>query len=368
MTKGIKLVFVFLAAFVSLASFTSCKGSSGKSITGTRGAVKQIIDGNTIELDFGLKVRLLGIADNKETPRLYMVNNNLVGKQVKLVADTKARKQKYKRNSETVSAYVFILPENKCLNGDILRQCARSDNTVYSQAGMTDSVPAWPDMLKGCQHNEDLPDIALFMKQRTFLIATPEGMGTGFFINDKGLALTNFHVLPAKYEEEARVYLYADSPDDSKLYTEKERKVKKILTYSLDTDFDITVFSVDLLDGEQVPFFHLAKEQPPIGKHVQTFGNPSDRVSGAVYTAKYSQGAIGSFTTDDQHGRPNMQVVTYDIATNPGNSGGPVVLDNGLVVAVHDMGERNAQGLNGGINILQVRKLLDSINADYYCK
>jgi len=343
-------------------------GSKEHKITGTKGEVKEIVDGNTIKLNTGLKVRLLGVASNHDVTKVFMENNNIVGKKVKLITDSNEKKKTYKKNSATVKAYVFLEPDNICLNGLILRQCALADNTVYSEAYVSDSVDNWRGLFKTCNHEGNLPDNALYMKQRTFLIATPEGMGTGFFINENGLALTNYHVLPKKFEEQARIYMYADNPDDSKLYTQKERNVKKVLSYSPDTETDITIFSVDLLDGEKVPYFHLAKEQVPVGRHVQTFGNPGDRVSGAVYTAKYSQGAIGSYMTDEQHGRPDMQVVTYDIATNPGNSGGPVALDNGVVIAVHDMGERNSQGLSGGINILQVRKMLDAIGQDYDCK
>lgn len=355
--------------FLLVLLIACCIGcSKTHKVTGTKGEVKEIVDGNTIKLSNGLKVKLLGIASDHETTKMFMLNNNIVGKTVKLIADKNDKKAIYKKNSTTVRAYVFLQPENVCLNGLILRQCARADNTVYSEANVTDSIENWRQLFVKCAHDGSLPDIALYMKQRTFLIATPEGMGTGFFINENGLALTNFHVLPKKYEQQARVYLYADNPDDSKLYTQKERNVKKILSYSPDNEIDITIFSVDLLDGEKVPFFHLSKEQVPVGRHVQTFGNPGDRVSGAVYTAKYSQGAIGSYMTDEQHGRPNMQLVTYDISTNPGNSGGPVALDNGVVVAVHDMGERNSQGLNAGVNILQVRQMLDAAGLDYDCK
>lgn len=358
-----------LSYFLLVLLVVCCFGCSKKyKITGTKGEVKEIVDGNTIKLASGLKVTLLGVASDHETTKMFMLNNNIVGKTVKLIADKNEKKPYYKKNSATVRAYVFLQPENVCLNGLILRQCARADNTIYSEANVTDSIDNWRQLFAKCAHDGSLPDIALYMKQRTFLIATPEGLGTGFFINENGLALTNFHVLPKKYEQQARVYLYADNPDDSKLYTQKERNVKKILSYSPDNQIDITIFSVDLLDGEKVPFFHLSKEQVPVGRHVQTFGNPGDRVSGAIYTAKYSQGAIGSYMTDEQHGRPKMQLVTYDISTNPGNSGGPVALDNGVVVAVHDMGERNSQGLNAGINILQVRQMLDAAGLDYECK
>lgn len=362
-----KLLFVLTTLLTTVMMFTSC-GNDHK-ITGTKSTVKQIVDGNTIKLSSGLTVKLLGVAPGHETTRYFMENNNVVGKEVRLVADRGAKKQTYAKSSATVNAYVFLQPENVCLNGLILRQCAKADNTVYSEAGVKDSIDNWRGhIIDDCNHNGNLPDIALYMKQRTFLIQTPEGLGTGFFINENGLAITNFHVLPTKFEKNAIIYMYADNADDSKLYTEKKRYVKQILKYSPVNDVDITIFSVDLLDGEKVPFFHLAKEQVPVGRHVQTYGNPGDSNGNAVFTAVYTQGAISSYRTGEEIGHPNMQVVTYDVPTNPGNSGGPVALDNGLVIAVHDWGIKSMQNLNGGINILQVRKMLDDANLDYECR
>ena len=71
----------------------------------------------------------------------------------------------------------------------------------------------------------------------------------------------------------------------------------------------------------------------------------------------------------DESGR-DRRVVRYDLATNGGNSGGPVMNDKGEIIAVHAMGikqESNgmaAQGLNFGIDILQVRPILESTSVD----
>ena len=303
-----------------------------------------------------------------------MENNNLVGKTVKLMADKKAKKQTYEKSNSTVKAYVFVNPgmsDQYCLNGQILRQCARNDHLVYSEVGVTDSLEAWRALFAGCNHSDKIPDIALYMKQRTFLVKTPYGMGTGFFINENGLAITNNHVLPKELESYSRIYIYSDNPDDSKIYSQNERNIKKILYWSDEDEKDITIFSVDLLDGEKVPYFHLAKEQPPVGSHIQTLGNPGINGTNIMFTAKYTDGVIGSYLTEEQCdklGDPSRKLISYNVDTNPGNSGGAIALDNGLVIAVHTLGIKAMQGFNAGINILQVREMLDEINADYECK
>lgn len=356
-----------ILALVATTCLISC-GSNEQSITGTKGKVKRIVNGNTIQLQSGLKVQLLGVASGHESTKIYMENLNLEGKQVKLIADKGDTKQSFVKSSEKVRAYVFVLPENTCLNGDVLRQCAKSDNSVFSAKHLNDSLEAWRLICKGCEHNGALPDIALYMKMRTFLVETPEGLGTGFFISKQGLAITNNHVLPPKYEGSSNVYLYVKDSKTSEIYGEEcKRPVKRILASSPLKEYDITVFQVQLNEGEEVPFFHLAKEQAPVGSHIQTFGNPSDK-SGIMYTANYTQGTIGSYRDDSQHERPGTQIVTYDIATNPGNSGGPVALDNGVVIAVHDMGSNNGEGINAGINVQHARDMLDKLEVDYYCK
>lgn len=366
-----KIYFKIAMVLLCALFLTAC--STDHEIDGTKDTVKSIVNGNTIVLTKGLKVQLLGVAPGHETTTVFMTNNNIVGKKVKLLVDKKAKKKTYQKSTSTVKAYVIVnpdMPDKYCLNGQILRQCAKSDHTIFSSVGVTDSLEVWRALLSGCNHSEKIPDIALYMKQRTFLIVTPEGIGTGFFINDKGLAITNYHVLPKKYEGSAKVYMYGDNPDDSKIYTEKERNIDKILAWSSDDELDITIFAVDLLNGEEVPYFHLAKEQAPVGSHVQTLGNPGINGTDIFFTAKYTDGTIGSYLTGDQSieiGHPG-NLVTYNVDTNPGNSGGAVVLDNGLVIAVHTLGIKAMQGFNAGLNILQVREMLDGINADYECK
>lgn len=368
-----KNIFIFIGlTLFFIYSLAGCgKEGGGKKkgtvINGVTGTVKKLVDGNTLLLTSGLKVQLLGVnKDYYETTRALLQNNNIIGKKVKLIAESREKNKKIiSFTRTTVKAYVKLQPSGRSLNLMILDQ----NREAYDEAFMKDSLASWRKRFNGiCKHDVNLPDLPLYMKQRTFLVQTDEGIGTGFFINENGLALTNGHVMAPADEKTAKACLYSDDPNDNNLYTQKIRHIKKIHWSQPLDQMDITIFTVDLLPGEKVPYFHLTKERAPIGSNVSTFGNPADRMTHVMYQANYTSGKISNYMLDENHGRPHTAIVTYDIPTNPGNSGGPVALDNGLVIAVHNMGEPTSQGLNSGIDILPVRKILDSLHLPYECK
>ena len=55
----------------------------------------------------------------------------------------------------------------------------------------------------------------------------------------------------------------------------------------------------------------------------------------------------------------------YDMTTNPGNSGGPVCDKYGQIVAVHELGNKNMQNTNYGIDARQVRAVLNKLGLKY---
>ena len=131
------------------------------------------------------------------------------------------------------------------------------------------------------------------------------------------------------------------------------------MLWSEDTDgMDISIFSVELEQGETVPYFDLASQRAAVGIDCATFGNPLG------FTASYSAGHISAFREEE---RPNRKLLMmqYEMSTNGGNSGGPVCDKYGQIIAVHEQGVKNAQGLNFGIDILQIRKILDGLEFNY---
>ncbi len=199
-------------------------------------------------------------------------------------------------------------------------------------------------------------DLALYMKQRTFLIATASGSGTGFFINADGVALTNWHVLQPSDIGSAFAGLYEDNPTGSDI--QKKRRIKDVLWCEDITGLDISVIKVELEDGEKMPYFNIAKRRPNQGDEVSTFGNPFE------HTASYAKGVISTFRTDP-YAQRNVDMVQYDIATNPGNSGGPVSDKYGQVVAVVDVKDARGNGIGYGIDVMQLRPILDRLGVKY---
>lgn len=339
-----KIIIVGLVIGVLYYLFSDDIGGDNIKVMGYKGNVTNVENGNTLVLSSGFKVQMLGVAPNHERAELW-IKNNLIGKTVQLVSDSK-NEQTFNKIGETVKAYVIIEREGKkvCANRLVIednRDCA-------ILAFVNDSTTMIPKKNAPTTIN----DKALYMKQRTMLVETPNSIGTAFFINKYGVALTNNHVLDGS--KPACVYLYAQDAEDSKIYSSRKRNIRNILWTN--KQLDITIFSVELENGEESAYFNLIGSHEPVGNNCHILGNPQG------FMASFGSGQISAYREDnDVKGR---KLVQYNLSTNGGNSGGPVMNDKGEIIAVHAMGIKSAQGLNFGIDILQVREVLDSPGVD----
>lgn len=344
--------FIFFVAIVGIIFYFLFSGDNGGTEIKDYKSTILSAKGNVIELVSGLHVRLIGVEGGRTDVEMF-IKNGYLGKSVTLIPDSKGEKEITDPNG-TIGAYVILDDTHECLNHLVVLQYPKA----YRAMDLADSI-GWvkPDSIPISK-----PDLALYMKQRTFLIevSTEQGtsIGTGFFINEKGLAITNWHVLPEGSESYSTAYLYKENPDDSKIYTDKKRRIKNIL-WAEDTEgLDISVFSVELEQGESVPYFDLASQRAAVGIDCATFGNPLG------LTASYSAGHISAFR-EEERSRHNVMLMQYEMSTNGGNSGGPVCDKYGRIIAVHEQGMKNAQGLNFGLDILQIRKVLDTLEFNY---
>ena len=344
------IIAVFFIAKKCVGGGSEGGTNSGTPINGYSGTVQEV-NGNVLTLASGLKARLLGVEAGRTDVEMFL-RSQFLGKEVVLYADSHSRTQYIVKPDDTVDVYVVEKGANTyCIN----RQVVMEYPDTYHQTETFDSVQ-W--VVPGAPLTEK-KNLALYMKQRTFLIVTPEGIGTGFFINENGLAVTNWHVLPQGAEKSSAAVLYQDSPDDSNVYSDKKRNFKNILWSSDTNGLDITIVSVDLEQGEKVPYFDIVKQRPNQGDKVDTFGNPPG------LTASFSSGVLSAFRSDPYNPNRDVQLVQYDMSTNGGNSGGPVCDKYGQLIAVHELGDKTAQGINYGIDALQLRMVLDKLGLKY---
>lgn len=352
-----KILLIIIAAFFCIFLVRKCRSggeegaaNSGTLINGYVGTVKEV-KGNILILTSGLQARLLGIEDNRTDVEMFL-RSQFLNKQVVLYSDSHDRCKYIVSADDVVNVYAVEKGvQTICINHQVVNEYPDCYHEIET-----------PDSGKWVSSEEILTEkknLALYMKQRTFLIQTSEGIGTGFFINDNGLAVTNWHVLSPGEERNAVAVLYQESPDDSEVYSDKKRNFKNILWSSDINGLDITIMSVDLENNEKVPYFNITRQRPNQGDMVATYGNPHG------LTASYSSGVISAFRKDPYNSNRDVQLVQYDIGTNGGNSGGPVCDKYGQIIAVHELGDKTAQNINYGIDAMQLRVVLDHLNLKY---
>jgi Flp pilus assembly protein TadD len=149
--------------------------------------------------------------------------------------------------------------------------------------------------------------------------------GTGFFINDEGLILTNRHVVKGA---------------KSMLVVMSDRKQRSAEVVMIDDEQDLALIKLKPAAGGRpvtTPFVQLAKsDNPGDGAECVVMGYPLiDRLGGAI---KITRGIVSSGSGNTE----GADVVT-DAKVNPGNSGGPLLDRNGNVIGIVTMKSGNSR-------------------------
>ena len=362
--KNVIFIAVGVVAVALVAVFMLMPGKKHY-INDEVGEVRSVVNGNTIELKNGLKVQLLGVESSTRSQEF--LSKNLVGQQVRLTADGSNQKPYYTNaEKETVSAYVHTVGASSFsnVNGYMIHE----KQAGFLNAYCNDSAKIFAEYAKGENPNPTpgptpgpnpyklLSEIELGKKmtEATFLIVgnTSEGqsIGTGFFINKNGLALTNYHVLAHQAN-----YTIFVSDEEGHITQDRDRSIARLITANKSLDY--AIFMVSLDNGEEVPYLDLAKERPERGTRVGVVGNPA--TDSGVFLATFTTGQISAL-------RENSGEIQFNASITNGNSGGPVCDYYGRVVGIAKSvavknGQQNAANLNFGVDIQLVRKELDEL-------
>jgi len=250
-------------------------------------------------------------------------------------------------NDPYAQTKVFKLKHNgltRILNtGDRIQMMAKSvgTHTYANKAGEALTVPVYdPGMPVG-----PLRERVVTMAGRpatAFKGAAPSpdeptGNGSGFFISEDGLFISNAHVVA----------------DSTRIEVRTVAGKKRATVLQMDKDKDLALLRVSVEKGS-VPALNISTNKVSLGAQVFTIGYPMVELQGS--RPKFTDGKVSSLAgiRDDPD---QMQI---SVPVQPGNSGGPLADMNGDIVGV----------IVGRMNDLKVIKIAGSVpqNVNYAVK
>lgn len=162
-------------------------------------------------------------------------------------------------------------------------------------------------------------------------IGTPYSVGTGFYIKDENLIITNEHVI----RDNKEVTIEGEN---------FERCTSKVLY--VDALYDLAFLEGNQALYEQETEIHICDtDQLTQGETVVAVGHPF----GYEYTA--TQGII----SNTNHTVHNIGYIQHDAALNPGNSGGPLINTEGRVIGINNFIMKDGQSVGFSLPIKHLR-------------
>ena len=168
-----------------------------------------------------------------------------------------------------------------------------------------------------------------FYKDVVIQIATPYTTGTGFYLRDYNMIVTNEHVIR-----------------ENRAVVVEGEVLKKQLSRVLFTDPKHDLAFLEVKKDTNMPTVHMATgKEINEGDPVIAMGHPF----GLKYTA--TKGIVSNV----QHLQNDINYLQHDAALNPGNSGGPLVDEDGHIIGVNTfvIKDGNSIGFSLPINYLE---------------
>jgi serine protease Do len=181
-------------------------------------------------------------------------------------------------------------------------------------------------------------------------VRAPSGLGSGFFLNEDGFLITNFHVIEGETQISVEVYHQKDGQLERRTY-------KQVRIIALNKFADLALLKVEDKEAPRFKYVPLGSADAlSVGERVFAIGSPL----GLERTV--TEGIL-STKTREVGGSLYLQTTTQ---INPGNSGGPLFNLSGEVVGVTNMKVSAGEGLGFAIPVESVKFFLDHRDAFAY--
>ncbi|MFC1677627.1 S1C family serine protease [Planctomycetota bacterium] len=188
------------------------------------------------------------------------------------------------------------------------------------------------------------------VSQAVVKITTPGGMGSGFFLNEDGYLITNYHVI--EKETKIEVTVFQKTKDGF-----EKKKFKKVRIDAINPFIDLALLKIEDLGETKVKYVCLGDiEETAVGQEVFAIGNPlglERTVTNGVISTK-------------NRAFSGLVYIQTNADINPGNSGGPLFNLAGQVVGVTNMGYIFLGGLGFAIPVNYVKHFIENRDAFAY--
>ena len=181
-------------------------------------------------------------------------------------------------------------------------------------------------------------------------VRTPEGLGSGFFINADGYLITNFHVIEGETEISVEVYRQMDGQLDRETY-------KQVRIIAINKFHDLALLQIEDKNAPKFKYVTLGNSD------ALSVGDPVFAIGSPLGLERTVTEGILSTKTRELEGELYLQTTAQ---INPGNSGGPLFNMAGEVVGVTNMKITFGEGLGFAIPVELVKNFLDHRDAFAY--
>lgn len=200
------------------------------------------------------------------------------------------------------------------------------------------------------QTGRDIQDLVKQLGQAVVQVRTPEGLGSGFFVNADGYLITNFHVIEGETEISVEVYNQEDGQLDRETY-------KQVRIVAINKFHDLALLHIEDKNAPKFKYVTLGSSDAlNVGDSVFAIGSP-------LGLERTMTEGILSTKTRELEGELYLQTTAQ---INPGNSGGPLFNLEGEVVGVTNMKILFGEGLGFAIPVELVKNFLDHRDAFAY--
>jgi S1-C subfamily serine protease len=230
-------------------------------------------------------------------------------------------------------------------------ESAAANNPIWKGPDVAQSAGLSSDELNNIDiykraHSATVNITSTVYRQGWFMQIYPsQNSGSGFFVDDKGKILTNWHVVQGNGEL---------------VVTLANKKKYKATLLERDPGNDLALISIE--PREKVAALRMGdSDGVQVGQKVLAIGNPFG-LEGTLTTGIVS--SLGR-TIQDEGGRELEDLMQTDAAINPGNSGGPLLDSQGNVVGINTAiyGPGGNIGIGFAMPINKAKVMLDDFQA-----